>query len=201
MALKSSSHLYVSLLLLLILPLLASSRTVKSNVQSFNSLQNLEGSQKGQTTKGLNQLKKYLRTFGYYPKNQDDINLAEDQFDDSLEYALKAYQQNFNLKVTGVLDSATIKDMMIPRCGVADPINHHHPSKPSDKTKHGKKKPGKFHMVSHYAFPDGMPTWPPSKTQLTYSFLSDVDVQGISMDVLRYCDRIRTWRPQRWSAI
>ncbi|KAF2308616.1 hypothetical protein GH714_011401 [Hevea brasiliensis] len=75
----------------------------------------------------------------------------------------------YRLKVTGKLDSDTIKEMMIPRCGVPDNINH--------PTKQSHHKPGKFNMiVSDYSFFRNMPKWPPSKYHLTYKFRSAVQV-------------------------
>lgn len=167
MALKLS-HLYLCFLLFQIQLMIANSRTLKSNVQSFNFL---EGSQKGQTTKGLSEVKNYLRTFGYYPNNVlAGTDLTNDYFDDLLESAVKAYQKNYRLDVTGILGSDTIEAMMIPRCGVPDPVDH-----PS--------KPGKFQLVSDYSLTNKR--WPPDHTELTYRFLSDVQIQAISLEQLR----------------
>lgn len=41
-----------------------------------------------------------------------------------MEVAIKTYQTFFDLKVTGKLDADTVKQMSIPRCGVADSINN-----------------------------------------------------------------------------
>lgn len=41
-----------------------------------------------------------------------------------MEVAIKTYQTFFDLKVTGKLDADTVKQMSIPRCGVADGINN-----------------------------------------------------------------------------
>ncbi|KAF2308624.1 hypothetical protein GH714_011473 [Hevea brasiliensis] len=88
-----------------------------------------------------------------------------------LESALKTFQKFYKLDVTGSLDSATIKNMMIPRCGVPDITNLTSSSKPTSSSHHKSKM---FHMVSRYAFPKGMPRWPSSKYQLTYTFRSGV---------------------------
>jgi len=136
-------------------------RILKSEHQqySFNSLQKLEGVRKGQTVEGLVELKQYLKRFGYYPS---DVNLMASDFDDLLESALKTHQNYFHLNVTGILDDSTIKQMMIPRCGMP------HITPNNTKSKHTK-----FHMVMHYKFFDGMPKWPPSNYDLTYTFGSD----------------------------
>ncbi|KAJ0044361.1 hypothetical protein Pint_05911 [Pistacia integerrima] len=42
----------------------------------------------------------------------------DDQFDPLLESAIRNYQQNYNLNVTGTLDPDTVNQMMMPRCGV-----------------------------------------------------------------------------------
>ncbi|KAJ6855412.1 hypothetical protein NC651_040159 [Populus alba x Populus x berolinensis] len=161
-------------------------RTLKpEHRQSFSSfLQGLEGVQKGQTVEGLIELKQYLKKLGYYPS--DDFTLTSSDFDDHLELALKTYQEYFHLNVTGNLDSSTIQQMMIPRCGMPDIINT-----PSTKPNSTTSKHNKFHMVVHYDF--GTQKWPPSKYSLTYRFGSGVQVVG--SDTLRsVCSNaFQTW--------
>jgi hypothetical protein len=132
---------------------------------------------------GLVELKQYLKKFGYYPS---DITLTSSDFDDHLELALKTYQEYFHLNVTGNLDSSTIQQMMIPRCGMPDIINT-----PSTKPNSTTSKHNKFHMVVHYDF--GTRKWPPSKYALTYRFGSGVQVVG--SDTLRsVCSNaFKTW--------
>ncbi|KAK2967879.1 hypothetical protein RJ640_029873, partial [Escallonia rubra] len=132
-------------------------------------------SQKGQTVKGLHQFKLYLKKFGYlnYDPSNKNSRADDDEFDELLESALKQYQANYHLKATGKLDSATIKEMMLPRCGVADVVK----GKNSIPT-HKKRKLG-IHTVSHYTFPNGMPKWDASKRSLTYRFKSAVEVVGL----------------------
>ncbi|KAJ4729246.1 metalloendoproteinase 2-MMP-like [Melia azedarach] len=174
MALKLSHVLATFLLLFVIQPFEAQSRTLKPAADSSNFLQNLEGSYKGQTVKGLRQLKRYLNAFGYLNYNNDaKDNMLTDNFDELLESALKTYQKNYNLKVTGILDSDTIKEMMIKRCGNPDIIDHS-TSKP---------KSSKFHTVADYTFFPGMPRWPSDKTNLLYTFRSGVEV--VSLEELR----------------
>ncbi|KAK2980801.1 hypothetical protein RJ640_029878 [Escallonia rubra] len=124
---------------------------------------------------GLHQFKLYLKKFGYlnYDPSNKNSRADDDEFDELLESALKQYQANYHLKATGKLDSATIKEMMLPRCGVADVVK----GKNSIPT-HKKRKLG-IHTVSHYTFPNGMPKWDASKRSLTYQFKSAVQVVGL----------------------
>ncbi|KAH7532862.1 hypothetical protein FEM48_Zijuj04G0067600 [Ziziphus jujuba var. spinosa] len=174
------------LILLTNLPLFVLSRTLDhththihphSNPLSFNSLLSLEGLSKGQTAKGISNLKRYLNRFGYL--NSDD---GKDYFDEVLESAVKHYQQNYNLNVTGKLDYGTIKQMELPRCGVPDSglrghrIHTHEFHDDDDsiiKNING----------SLYKFLDGNPKWPSEKTHLTYTFASAV--QPVPLNVLR----------------
>ncbi|XP_058179972.1 metalloendoproteinase 1-like [Rhododendron vialii] len=50
-----------------------------------------------------------------YSPNQTRAN--DDDFDDSLEAAVKTYQLNYHLKTTGTLDAQTVSQKMAPRCG------------------------------------------------------------------------------------
>ncbi|XP_065870062.1 metalloendoproteinase 3-MMP-like [Euphorbia lathyris] len=131
---------------------------------SFNFLKHVQGSHKGENVKGIQGLKKYLQHFGYLNyQNQSLFN--NDDFDNQLESAIKTYQINFHLNPTGILDSETVSQMMLPRCGVADIINGNtrmESNKQSNKSK--------FKIVSHYAFLPGLPRWPLYKYHLTYGF-------------------------------
>ncbi|KAK6279727.1 hypothetical protein POUND7_019994 [Theobroma cacao] len=90
---KLSHQVYGAIFLFLVLqPLVVKSRTLKPEF-----LRNTERAQKGGTLNGLNQVKKYLKAFGYYPNN-DNVDIFKDLFNDFLESALKSYQQNYNLK-------------------------------------------------------------------------------------------------------
>ncbi|KAK4568304.1 hypothetical protein RGQ29_003903 [Quercus rubra] len=117
----------------------------------FKSLQHLEGSHKGQTVKGLHEIKHYLSAFGYLKLNH---SIDKDEFDEHLERAIKSFQKNFNLNVTGRLNSSTLNEMMTPRCGVTDDDN----------------------MSPNYAFFNGKPKW--DKNYLTYTFDSSVTPKG-----------------------
>jgi len=85
-----------------------------------------------------------------------------------LESAIRTYQQNFHLEVTGRLDKRTVNQMMKPRCGVADIFNstkHHNSSKSSDGVAN-----------ADYSFFPGAPRW--SSKHLKYTFGATVQVAG-----------------------
>lgn len=182
MAMFSKVSPLLGAFLLLILVMLSHTVLSKPNGQPFQFLQHLEGCHKGQSVEGIHKLKRYLEKFGYlsYPHSNNSLSHAnDDEFDGLLDSAVKTYQLNHNLKVTGNLDSRTVKQMMMPRCGVPDIING------TTWMRSGKKKhhhgPSSLHTVSHYAFFEGRPKW--SKTHLTYTFRSSVQV--IDMQSLR----------------
>ncbi|KAF2296251.1 hypothetical protein GH714_037074 [Hevea brasiliensis] len=139
----------------------------------FDFLKNLLGSQKGQNVKGVKELKEYLKRFGYLNHDQSSSNYlntnnnnegggGDDDFDEQTESAIRKFQQNYNLTVTGSVDSKTVSKMMMPRCGVPDKMNGNNAG---------------FHL--DYKFYDGNPKWPPSKSTLTYGFLNGTPRQGV----------------------
>ncbi|KAK6931135.1 Peptidoglycan binding-like [Dillenia turbinata] len=135
---------------------------------AWHSFRNFTGCNPGQkNVAGLSKLKQYFHSFGYLT-NSSSSNFTDD-FDDVLESAIKIYQKNFNLNVTGQLDQSTVDQIVRPRCGVADIING------TSTMNSGKSSSSpasmKFHTVSHYSYFPGEPTWPSSKTDLTYAFL------------------------------
>ncbi|KAM3751480.1 hypothetical protein ACB098_04G112100 [Castanea mollissima] len=90
--------------------------------RSFKSLQHLKGSHKGQTVKGLHEVKHYLNLFSYLKLNHN-IGLSndhasvkdKDEFDEHLGCAIKSFQKNFLLNVTGRIKSSTLYKMITPR--------------------------------------------------------------------------------------
>ncbi|XWS40805.1 hypothetical protein CRYUN_Cryun17cG0027000 [Craigia yunnanensis] len=111
---------------------------------------------------------------------------SESQFSKSLQFlrgesALKTYQKLYRLKVTGRISSDTIKETLIPRCGIQDIFNNS-----NDHVK--------FDMVANYTFFNGMPRW--NKRQLTYTFRSSAQV--ISVQQLK---PIIARAFQKWAAV
>ncbi|KAL5200538.1 hypothetical protein ABZP36_021741 [Zizania latifolia] len=88
----------------------------------WSAFKNLSGCHFGDERRGLAKLKDYLWHFGYIPEAAASGRF-NDLFDADMELAIKTYQSNFGLGVTGELDVATVTQMMAPRCGVADVVN------------------------------------------------------------------------------
>ncbi|KAF5185303.1 Metalloendoproteinase 5-mmp [Thalictrum thalictroides] len=146
----------------------------KPNEQGFEFLKHLQGCHKGKNLKGVHQLKQYLEKFGYLHYEKHSAHAKDDEFDELLESAVKTYQLNYHLNVSGSLDSQTVNQMIKPRCGVPDIING------TTRMQSGKKKhqhgPLSLHTVSHFSFFPNAPRWPADKTHLTYRFRSSVQV-------------------------
>ncbi|KAK4773855.1 hypothetical protein SAY87_028874 [Trapa incisa] len=87
---------------------------------AWDEFHNFTGCRSGERRDGLNKLKEYFHYFGYIPEATSNFT---DDFDDALEEAIKTYQKNFNLDPTGELDDATLKQIVLPRCGNADIVN------------------------------------------------------------------------------
>ncbi|KAL5725286.1 neutrophil collagenase [Ranunculus cassubicifolius] len=138
-----------------------------TNHSPFEFLEHLKGCHKGETLKGLNNLKQYLKRFGYLDQADND------KFDDFLESAIKTYQLNYHLNSTGTLDAETVRKMSMPRCGVPDVVNGTTAMR-SGKQRHNHSSSSPFHMVSHYSFFPNLPKWPDSKTHLTWA----IDTSG-----------------------
>lgn len=146
---------------------------LKPNATAWDAFNKLLGCHSGQTVDGLAKIKKYFHYFGYI--NNSSSNFTDD-FDDTLESALKTYQLNFNLNTTGVLDAPTIQHLIKPRCGNADVVNG------TSTMNSGKPPAGSptMHTVAHYSFFPGRPRWPANKRDLTYAF---VPQNGLTDDI------------------
>lgn len=131
----------------------------------WDTFKNLTGCHAGQKIDGLAKLKQYFNYFGYINNNNSSINFT-DEFDDNLKSAIETYQLNFNLNTTGQFDEATLNQIVLPRCGVADIVNGTS-SMNSGKT----TTTSHIHAVKHYTFFPNAPRWPAEKTDLTYAFL------------------------------
>ncbi|KAL5569514.1 hypothetical protein UlMin_026089 [Ulmus minor] len=138
------------LLLLVLMFSLVPIQSKPTKRNAFEFLQHLQGCHRGQNVTGLHDLKRYLEKFGYFHSSNPHSN--DDEFDDFLESAIKTYQQNYYLKVTGSLDSDTVKHMIMPRCGVPDYINGTSTSRHHHGHHHNRKL---IHSVSHYSFFEG----------------------------------------------
>ncbi|WOH13587.1 hypothetical protein DCAR_0833097 [Daucus carota subsp. sativus] len=144
----------------------------KNLTAAWESFKNLTGCRSGETREGLDRLKKYLREFGYL----NTENFTND-FDNSLESAIKTYQRNFNLNTTGELDEKTLTQIQRPRCGVADIVNGTSTMNP------GKSKSSSLHTVAHYSYFPGSPRWP--QNTLTYSFAAENQLDDTVKSVFR----------------
>lgn len=137
------------------------------HVAPFEFIEKLRGCHKGEkNVTELHKLKAYLNRFGYTCDHSQN-----DEFDDSLEAAIKAYQMNYHLRPTGVLDKETVQQMMVPRCGFPDTVNR------TVQLASGMKmqpKPTSLRSVSHYSFFPNRPRWPLSQTNLRFAFLPNV---------------------------
>lgn len=139
-----------------------------STYGAWDAYRKFSGCHAGEKIDGLAKLKNYFYHFGYINYN-NSTNFTDD-FDISLESAIKTYQLNFNLNATGWLDGPTVSQIVRPRCGVADITNG------SSSMNYGKKtqsKDSSIHSVAHYSFFPGEPRWPSDQTDLTYAFLPD----------------------------
>jgi hypothetical protein len=121
----------------------------------WSAFKNLSDCHFGEERQGLAKLKDYLCHFGYLPTSSSKFN---DMFDADMERAIRTYQENFGLEVTGQLDAATVAKMMAPRCGVADVING--TSTMAKSTVRGRNL---------YSYFPGSPSWPRSKKSLRYA--------------------------------
>ncbi|XVF84880.1 hypothetical protein PTKIN_Ptkin17bG0074700 [Pterospermum kingtungense] len=141
---------------------------VTSIIPPWDAFKKFAGCQAGQKRDGLSKLKQYFSNFGYIPNSPSNFS---DQFDDELEKALKTYQQNFNLNVTGQLDDGTLQQIVRPRCGNADIVNG------TSSMNSGKSSSfhttGRYRTTAHYSYFPGSPMWPSNRRDLTYGFLAD----------------------------
>ncbi|KAF7135138.1 hypothetical protein RHSIM_Rhsim08G0059900 [Rhododendron simsii] len=181
MAIKVFQHFWCICLFSLALPLpshASQSKPKAENITSFDFIKHLEGGRKGQTVKGLQQLKTYLQKFGYINYSLNKTRANDDDFDDSLEAAVKTYQFNYHLKTTGTLDAQTVSQMTAPRCGVPDISNG------TNWMRSGKNvashTQNAIHTVSHFSFFNGNPKWPATRNRLTYAFAPGTSSDAIS---------------------
>ncbi|KAK1554123.1 hypothetical protein Q3G72_008123 [Acer saccharum] len=119
------------------------------------------GAHDGEVIEGLSKVKTYLQHYGYI---SDTAKNFTDTFDETLVSGIKSYQKFYNIEQTGQLDTKTIAQMILPRCGNRDFGDQTSSSSSSRPSSH-------VHSVGHYEyFPDN-PRW--DKLALTFSFLPE----------------------------
>ncbi|KAL6187118.1 hypothetical protein ACLB2K_043233 [Fragaria x ananassa] len=167
-------HLFTIFICLLTLPHCSSARMTRffpnitnnppsllPNVTVLEAFLNFSNCRLGEKVDGVAKLKKYFKS-----STTSATNFTDD-FDDELESAVKTYQNNFNLNVTGELDDQTINLLARPRSGNPD-IVYGRTTMNSGKPFNGSE----LHTVGHYSFLPAV--WP--KRDLTFSFLPENEV-------------------------
>ncbi|KAK1425836.1 hypothetical protein QVD17_21197 [Tagetes erecta] len=156
---------------------------------TWDAFHKLSGCHSGQHVPDIAKLKNYFHYFGYIRNTTSNFT---DEFDTTLESAVKTYQQNFNLNATGELDESTMNQILKPRCGVADIVNG------ATTMNSGKPSPSStiHNTVAHYSFFPNRPRWPARRRNLTYGFdprnqLSD-DVKRVFANAF---NRWSEWTP------
>ncbi|KAB1209088.1 Metalloendoproteinase 1 [Morella rubra] len=177
---KAISLFSSTLLPLVLLPLLSCATSPETHNQkklAFECSKNLRGYRHGKKIKDIHDLKKYLEHFGFLNYGCLNTHTNDNDFDEFLESAVKTYQHNYHLNVSGTLDTQTVSKMTMLRCGVADIING------TNWMHYGKKRHdyrhGLLHTVSHYSFFKDSPKWPASQYHLTYGVLQSTPVEAI----------------------
>ncbi|CAN4077983.1 unnamed protein product [Withania somnifera] len=135
---------------------------------------------KGSQVTGMSELKQYFQRFGYMSFNQN----FTDFFDEELESAVLSYQKNLGLTVTGKLDDETMKEIMLPRCGMSDSAHDHYNT---------------LHTTKNYAYFYGRPRWVKSSPMtLTYGFSPNSMIDYIDASEIR---SIFQRAFSRWSSV
>ncbi|KAF0928698.1 hypothetical protein E2562_006121 [Oryza meyeriana var. granulata] len=116
---------------------------------AWHSFKQLLDARRGSHVTGLAELKRYLARFGYMAKPGRGTT---DAFDEHLEVAVRRYQTRLGLPVTGRLDSATLDQIMSPRCGVGDDDEERRPVSVALSR-------GQGGVVSRFTFFKGEPRW------------------------------------------
>ncbi|KZV56465.1 hypothetical protein F511_08363 [Dorcoceras hygrometricum] len=119
-------------------------------------LMGMNGTRKGDRANGLIELKKYLQHFGY----MDVMHQNDDFFDETLESAIKEYQNYYNLNTTGFLDEETVVLLSTPRCGVPDQMM----TSFSEHIDHRSNMSARYKLVRR---------WPTNMRNLNYSYMDD----------------------------
>ncbi|GLJ20533.1 hypothetical protein SUGI_0373600 [Cryptomeria japonica] len=155
----------------------------KSVESAWESFKNLTNAQRGDTSKAMPILKQYFQKFGYL--SISDGENATEEFDEVTESAVKMYQQNFGLKVTGKIDQQTVTQLMTPRCGREDVM------------KLNGSQIGSYGM-SYYTYLPGTPRWSVNRRHLTYAFDPNNEVPEITQTDMQ---TVFASAFQRWAAV
>lgn len=146
--------LIISLLFFSLLLITSPSYNIASSDQKFTTTTDIQNGDRNNNIS--QQVKRYLSRFGYLQNPHV-----------SLESALKKYQQNFGLQVTGMLDSKTLSQMITPRCGVPDIHSTHS-------------------TTNRFVYFPGKPRWSRAMPMtLTYTISRDHMIHTLSMQEIR----------------
>ncbi|KAK7381356.1 hypothetical protein VNO78_33992 [Psophocarpus tetragonolobus] len=181
MALNLSKLSILLLLLFVVNPFPFVEPRVLQSAVFTRTLGSLRGIHRGQRAKGVGQLRNYLGQLGYL----GDSNSTNDNFDESVESALKHYQLFHSIGATGVVDEETIKAMSLPRCGLPDITNPNPNPNPNPN--------GLSEGPQNYSFFPGSPKW--RKFALTYAQQSSASVPSVSINAFKQAadNALRTW--------
>ncbi|KAK9068245.1 hypothetical protein SSX86_012356 [Deinandra increscens subsp. villosa] len=140
---------------------------------------------KGGHFRGISELKKYMQRFGYLQISETTTSNDEfDEFNDEFEVAVTRYQRKHRLAVSGKLDSETLSQMSLPRCGVRDTL-------PSPNVN--------VHAIQHYKYFNNKPRWSRAMpTTLTYAFSPNYIISYLNLSDIKLIFR-RAF--SRWSAV
>lgn len=120
-----------------------------------------------------------MQHFGYLKISNTSFG---DEFDDRFEVAITRYQEKLGLTVTGKLDSETISQITLPRCGVRDTLPKLN-----------------FHAIQNYNYFKSKPRWSrATPTILTYAFSPNCFVSNLKLYDIKLIFR-RAF--SRWSSV
>ncbi|XP_047309437.1 metalloendoproteinase 2-MMP-like [Impatiens glandulifera] len=160
------------LILILILFLIVQASSCNDKTSSSKFVKQFMGSKRGDTVKGLEQVRIYLSKYGYMSPSTDghyqrsldtfnDLNV----FDHALKKGIKKFQLFFNTNVSGILDNETLSIMVKHRFNFPDLVN-------GTSIKHGMKLVRDPFNNSYFAFLG--PKW--SKYSLTWAMHNQMPV-------------------------
>lgn len=136
--------------------------------KNIDTLLDLGRDETNKAVNGVSEIKTYLQRFGYLPLSSKN-DVTDDVFDDRFESALKRYQEQFGLRVTGKLDHDTLTQIVAPRCGVSDGVYKDN-----------------LHEAKHFVYFPGKPRWLRRiPMTLTYSFSPDYMIHYLSTNDMK----------------